>query len=839
MPPPANLPRANGPAVYGPPIKDIRVAAFRKRFGFFFLFPYIVFIILIWVLSCYQARKPFLLVRLCVPKQFQSYDVDLHGIMPAHAKDATNLTYALDALNVFAALVALPITYAILARAAVVRSLRTDKNKQLNVKQLFALADRKFLVGTDGSLYDTQYTPNTWDARLVAISPELSALAGVRAREVITSVRHSLIGSRPSSWKATAWYDAGTKSYFASTVPRDTVTGMIRHLALRMDSQVECKRTESYEYPSPCPGREFPFRHPRLKFDVCVTANFGTQEYYTNTPWRESYLGSTWMEDMQSIGEEMHVRYIDEDGLDVCQDEDWRCGNDRPRWTWDGNYKCSTNTTLANFELGNFYNNQTNGGPIQSVVAYIEATNATGGPPIYEGNINWVPPQSPITSDYAQDWSPTRGNSDDEEFASGPLLITAQALFGNGSFYYLAQQVDYNLTYDKDPYRLMLAASCPYPFQHFAESTSPKSCIEYADLSDTGTVDWTNAMVFELMRELFIDHSEERSGDYEYHARTSRSYPLDVAFYLSNRAVMDGAVDGLWSQQSVNIFHHEGIEVRQYDLSNAALIVNSVWLGLQVLGILGFVYYAYRVPTWTSTLDALAIARITHQLKDDNLLRGLGLRRVKNRELKKLKEVDALVGVDKPREEIERENLSGTNTAAASATTTPPRDGSGTSLGPAALNNNRSSTQSGHGQLTDADRDGEMGMNSIPIPMVDLHTVLSEHTATNVNDNHSTNNNLNTNNLYNNDNTHTNNNNNELPSPLHPRIPLDAGDIDNHTEPDGRISPPPYTPRTGPPGPDLPLPPSYSIALSVNELRVGAEGLVTRKFSQRRKNIWV
>lgn len=50
-----------------------------------------------------------------------------------------------DALNFIAALAALPVIYALLARAAVVFSQRTKRNKTLSVRQLFALADRRFM----------------------------------------------------------------------------------------------------------------------------------------------------------------------------------------------------------------------------------------------------------------------------------------------------------------------------------------------------------------------------------------------------------------------------------------------------------------------------------------------------------------------------------------------------------------------------------------------------------------------------------------------------------------------------------------------------------------------
>lgn len=55
------------------------------------------------------------------------------------------VAYLVEVLNAVAALAAVPVIYALLARAAVVFSQRTDIKKTLSVRQLFALADRRFL----------------------------------------------------------------------------------------------------------------------------------------------------------------------------------------------------------------------------------------------------------------------------------------------------------------------------------------------------------------------------------------------------------------------------------------------------------------------------------------------------------------------------------------------------------------------------------------------------------------------------------------------------------------------------------------------------------------------
>ena len=59
----------------------------------------------------------------------------------------TDVKAVVDVLSVLSALATMPLLYALLARAAVVYTQRTRPNKQtpLNVRQLFSLADRRFV----------------------------------------------------------------------------------------------------------------------------------------------------------------------------------------------------------------------------------------------------------------------------------------------------------------------------------------------------------------------------------------------------------------------------------------------------------------------------------------------------------------------------------------------------------------------------------------------------------------------------------------------------------------------------------------------------------------------
>lgn len=59
-------------------------------------------------------------------------------------------------------------------------------------------------------------------------------------------------------------------------------------------------------------------------------------------------------------------------------------------------------------------------------------------------------------------------------------------------------------------------------------------------------------------------------------------------------------------------------------MSVAALVVLSVLLALQLLGLGYFTYYLYHVPTSSCELDALAMARIGASLEQRELLPPIG-----------------------------------------------------------------------------------------------------------------------------------------------------------------------------------------------------------------------
>lgn len=407
----------------------------------------------------------------------------------------------------------------------------------------------------------------------------------------------------------------------------------------------------------------------------------------------------------------------------------------------------------------------------------------------------------------------------------GPLTLASRALFGKGSFFDISQNISIDNP-DRAIYSAVLADSCPYPFQRHA--LVGYKCGGESDY-DEDHLNWGARGVIRLLNLFNPNTREWASGD--WHAHPGREL-LDSALTLANQAVMDLSVERTDDNYFSGIYSAQGVAVavRQFVMTDATMGAISVLLALRVLAILGFLCYTYRLPTWTPTLDALAVARIAQQLKDGHLLRAIGLRRVTKEERKKMVEIDAVIGLHEP---IPLQPMSST-----AAPTSPDRDSPGRGSGLSSTTTNVDAV-SHHSQALVAPvvpNDPQMGMSSIPI---DVRTIISEDL-----DNANTNANSEVNNT-----TVGRSPDRALP-PLPtessaPRLSLNVADMvpehDTDDHPGGGSSPPAYTPRTTPPEPPLnPMPPSYASALAVSELRAGGQGLVTRKNLPRtRDDLWV
>jgi len=123
---------------------------------------------------------------------------------------------------------------------------------------------------------------------------------------------------------------------------------------------------------------------------------------------------------------------------------------------------------------------------------------------------------------------------------------------------------------------------------------------------------------------------------------------LEENILRANQALLDTAVEWNGFDGPFAIWSTVGRQSYRPSISRTALIIVSFFIALQTVAVLVLVVYTVLFPVWTETLDAMAIARLAHRVKDHGYIRALGLRWIgRDRKLKKssLWSVNALVGV--------------------------------------------------------------------------------------------------------------------------------------------------------------------------------------------------
>jgi hypothetical protein len=252
---------------------------------------------------------------------------------------------------------------------------------------------------------------------------------------------------------------------------------------------------------------------------------------------------------------------------------------------------------------------------------------------------------------------------------AGPLMTSAIALFGNGSW--LSTAVDYESTKphnSSDHGKLAWQLMCRgMPFSNlwvpgrdsFPDSV-PRDFVSMCGWDQQSLFGGYQADEDELLR---LTHqflgafapTDITSGT-RFHQSNNNSKSrslnnteslLNVALFVANRAILtlvspevDSASYDLTGRK---IYSSPGVKVQRPVLPKATLIVLSVLLGLQLLGLGYLTYYLYRFPTWTGQLDAMATARIGARLEHRGVLPAIGPVRKRDRAV--LETVGGLVGI--------------------------------------------------------------------------------------------------------------------------------------------------------------------------------------------------
>jgi hypothetical protein len=264
------------------------------------------------------------------------------------------------------------------------------------------------------------------------------------------------------------------------------------------------------------------------------------------------------------------------------------------------------------------------------------------------------------------------------------LMTSALALFGNGSWLSVAAKYVSNETYHAgDPENdqklswQLLCSGMP-----FSRLFLPSDRGEFLkdSLRLVSLCRWLQEGMFNgygpSKRDLFeITHRflralgpvvDEKSASKDKNLYSAENL-LKCSMFVANRAFLkllsaDGFRNDEVDLMGRTIYTSPGIAVQKPVLSKATLIVLSILMGLQLLGLSYLTYYLYRVPTWSSQLDAMAMARIGASLNHQGILPAIGP--VSKTDLAALQTVGGLIGI------VEKSECSMTRSMSPDMTTT-------------------------------------------------------------------------------------------------------------------------------------------------------------------------
>lgn len=373
------------------------------------------------------------------------------------------------------------------------------------------------------------------------------------------------------------------KEQFIASFPVGTDTGVLRDLALRLNMSVGCTLVPQSDFPSTCPGENplsqifsninistpTPFgdlAHPRYRARVCAPGNVGY------SPWKDTA-------DRQDISEEFWLDYQrtpQPSGGGV-----WGITDGGSNYT----QHCYGNSTLGYFELPNHWNGHV-AGPL----------------------LDTVPPNGPnLTYRNGSPEETTAGppitTPEDGQGTPGPFLAAIMAIFGPNTFFNAAAaNSNWTSTYTTEA----LCTQLRYPFTGFADYfVSPGTfntswTPSYASL-DCPLTDPSDDPAPPLLRALM-------SWLPNFGAQDSALAALTLTTYAAANAILNnGASD---STTGYYISSSAGTALQKPTIALAGIVVVSLLLAVQIIGLTLLALYASRSATWTENLDAWAMLRV-------------------------------------------------------------------------------------------------------------------------------------------------------------------------------------------------------------------------------------
>lgn len=133
-----------------------------------------------------------------------------------------------------------------------------------------------------------------------------------------------------------------------------------------------------------------------------------------------------------------------------------------------------------------------------------------------------------------------------------------------------------------------------------------------------------------------------------FNATEAAEYALMISQYFANRSVLMKTMTGEMPFYVRKIYQSAGGMNVRTEMATASLVVLTILIALQIIGLGIVVRFVYSVPTWADTLEATEVARIGNALPR-NSLPPLGP--VADEDLTRMRNIDGLIGLKEDRPE--------------------------------------------------------------------------------------------------------------------------------------------------------------------------------------------
>ncbi|KAJ8133150.1 hypothetical protein O1611_g471 [Lasiodiplodia mahajangana] len=650
-----------------------------------------------------RRKTPIFLLILYLPTLIAPWVllvITARGAGGSYASNSAAVTAA-RVLNSFNGLLAIPVISALLAYGAVVYAMRRKQSQQLNAQQLFALADRGWsnipLLWHSGSTGKS--SSFLWLAALLVLlgailQPLMTGLVSFEPIAMRTSQDNirkiGYIGNRvnqvgfdpepadmpllqrdvvlrdvlgrlmtitdfepePNMWPLNAMstildgnpvYGRSLFSYAPTSTVRDNPgfyvtavdsgldTGVFLEHALRLNTSISCEWIEKSAFPSPCPGPN-PFvthvARPQLELSVCAPGNT-TQ--FPFTPSRNR----------QDITEELFIDLVVSPQINFLSEAN------------NFTLHCTASTSRGYFELPNEQNGHYPGPLLDKWPSPQYIWNKTSD---YRGLDAYRERPTEEDSTYSQSEGFLDGavshsaghpfDGPDSEYAStpGPLMVSAEVLFGNYSFVQLLADNATAMTPVQAYAAVCEHGSIPLsqPAGLFVPSyAAPLSRCYDAANNIRGSLSNSSRPTSDTLDTYLTSILASHIGMFNNTAVAE--YAFKISTYLANRAILVNTASQERTTGARPIYYSSGSILLRPIVNTPTLVVITILIGLQLLGLVLLTRFIYSVPTWTSTIDALAMTQIGKALPVTN---WPPIGKLTPRDEKQLDKIDGLIGVD-------------------------------------------------------------------------------------------------------------------------------------------------------------------------------------------------